>query len=145
MVGTCTRKTNKIQVKSWRRPSARRSQSAREESGLTVQDVAERTRISGSHLSALEAGQFERLPGVGYTPGFIRNYCQAVGIDATPHVDGFKSLSSTASPKPEYSFPVQALVPRVAGSMIAMFAVLVGLAVYVGWTVINYNQSDAPN
>ena len=118
--------------------------SAREESGLTIQDVAERTRISGSHLSALEAGQFERLPGIGYTPGFIRNYCQAVGIDAGPHVDGFKSLSSTATKKPEYSFPVQALVPRVAGSMIAMFAVLVGLAVYVGWTVINYNQSDAP-
>ena len=118
--------------------------SARENSGLSVQDVAERTRISAAHLSALEAGQFERLPGVGYIPGFIRNYCQAVGIDATPHVDSFKSLSSAATKKPEYSFPVQALVPRVAGSMIAMFAVLVGLAVYVGWTFISYNQTDEP-
>ena len=118
--------------------------SAREKSGLSVRDVAERTRISAAHLTALEAGQFERLPGVGYIPGFIRNYCQAVGIDAGPHVDGFKSLSSAATKKPEYSFPVQALVPRVAGSMIAMFAVLVGLAVYVGWTVISYNQTEEP-
>ena len=118
--------------------------SARENSGLSVQDVAERTRISAAHLSALEAGQFERLPGVGYIPGFIRNYCQAVGIDATPHIDSLKSLSSAVTKKPEYSFPVQALVPRVAGSMIAMFAVLVGLAVYVGWTFISYNQTDEP-
>ena len=118
--------------------------SARENSGLSVQDIADRTRISVSHLSALETGQFERLPGVGYIPGFIRNYCQAVGIDAAPHVDNFKSLSSTATKKPEYSFPVQALVPRVAGSMIAMFAVLVCLAGYVGWTVISYNQTAEP-
>ena len=113
--------------------------SAREKSGLSVQDVAERTRISAAHLTALEAGQFERLPGIGYTPGFIRNYCQAVGIEAGPHVDAFKALSSAATKKPEYSFPVQALVPRVAGSMLAMFAVLIGLAVYVGWTVLTYN------
>ena len=118
--------------------------SAREKSGLSVQDVAERTRISAAHLTALEAGQFERLPGIGYTPGFIRNYCQAVGIEAGPHVDAFKALSSAATKKPEYSFPVQALVPRVAGSMIAMFAVLVGLAVYVGWTMISYDQTAEP-
>ena len=56
----------------------------RENSGLSVQDVAERTRISAAHLSALEAGQFERLPGVGYIPGFIRNYCQRSGLMPPP-------------------------------------------------------------
>lgn len=117
---------------------------AREASGMSLQDVAERTRISMTHLKALETGNFETLPGVGYIPGFIRNYCQAVGIEASPHVDSFKSISSVATKKPEYSFPVQALVPRVAGSMIAMFAVLVGLTVYVGWTFISYNQTAEP-
>lgn len=117
---------------------------AREEAGMSLQDVAERTRLSSGHLNALETGHFESLPGVGYIPGFIRNYCQAIGIDAAPHIESFKSLSSAVTRKPEYSFPVQALVPRIAGSMIAMFVVLVGLTVYVGWTFISYNQSDEP-
>jgi len=117
---------------------------AREQAGISLQDVADRTRISSAHLTALETGDFERLPGVGYIPGFIRNYCQVVGIDAAPYVDSFKALSSAVTKKPEYSFPVQALVPRVAGSMIAMFAVLVGLSVYVGWTFFSYNDLDEP-
>ena len=112
----------------------------REKSSILLQDIAERTRLSSAHLLALEAGDFESLPGVGYIPGYIRNYCQAVGIDAAPHIASFKALSNDVTKKPEYSFPVQALVPRVAGSMVAMFAVLIGLAVYIGWTVLGYNQ-----
>ena len=111
----------------------------REKSNISLQDIAEQTRLSYANLTALEAGNFESLPGIGYIPGYIRNYCKAVGLDPAPHIDSFKSLSNDITKRPEYSFPVQALVPRVAGSMLAMFAVLIGLAVYVGWTVLTYN------
>ena len=111
----------------------------REKFNISLQDIAEKTRLSSANLAALEAGDFESLPGVGYIPGYIRNYCKAVGIDSVPHIASFKSLSDDVTKKPEYSFPVQALVPRVAGSMLAMFAVLIGLSVYVGWTVLTYN------
>ena len=111
----------------------------REKSNILLQDIAEQTRLSHANLTALEAGDFESLPGIGYIPGYIRNYCNAVGIDSAPHIASFKSLSDDVTKKPEYSFPVQALVPRVAGSMLAMFAVLIGLAVYVGWAVLTYN------
>ncbi len=114
---------------------------AREQANILLQDVADKTRLSLGHLSALEAGEFERLPGVGYIPGYIRNYCHAVGLDAEPYIASFKALANDVTKKPEYSFPVQALVPRVAGSMVAMFTVLVGLALYVGWTVLSYDQS----
>jgi len=111
----------------------------REKCNISVQDIADRTRLSSANLTALESGDFESLPGVGYIPGYIRNYCKAVGIEPAPHIASFKSLSDDVNKKPQYSFPVQALVPRVAGSMLAMFAVLIGLAVYVGWTVLTYN------
>ena len=111
----------------------------REKYNISLQDIAEQTRLSSANLAALEAGDFESLPGVGYIPGYIRNYCKAVGIDSAPFIASFKLLANDAAKKPEYSFPVQALVPRVAGSMLAMFAVLLGLAVYVGWTVLTYN------
>ena len=111
----------------------------REKSNISLQDIADHTRLSYANLTALEAGDFESLPGIGYIPGYIRNYCNAVGIDSVPHIASFKLLSDGVTKKPEYSFPVQALVPRVAGSILAMFAVLIGLAVYVGWTVLTYN------
>ena len=114
---------------------------AREQADISLQDIADRTRLSSAHLCALESGDFEKLPGVGYIPGYIRNYCRVVGIDAAQHIASFKALSNEVTKKPEYSFPVQALVPRVAGSMVAMFTVLVGLSVYVGWTVLSYNQT----
>ena len=111
----------------------------REKFDISLQDIAEQTRLSYANLTALEAGDFESLPGIGYIPGYIRNYCKAIGADPAPHIASFKSLSDDVTKKPEYSFPVQALVPRVAGSMLAMSAVLIGLAVYVGWTVLTYN------
>ena len=111
----------------------------REKTKISLRDIAEHTRLSYANLTALEEGDFESLPGIGYIPGYIRNYCKAVGIDSAPYIASFKSLSDDVTKKPEYSFPVQALVPRVAGSMLAMFAVLIGLAVYVGWTVFTYN------
>ena len=111
----------------------------RKKSNISLQDIAEQTRLSYANLTALEAGDFESLPGIGYIPGYIRNYCKVVGIDSAPYIASFKSLSDDVTKKPEYSFPVQALVPRVAGSMLAMFAVLIGLAVYVGWTVLTHN------
>ena len=111
----------------------------REKSNISLQDIAEQTRLSYANLTALEAGDFESLPGIGYIPGYIRNYCKVVGVDSAPYIASFKLLSDDVTKKPEYSFPVQALVPRVAGSLLAMFTVLFGLAVYVGWTVLTYN------
>ena len=72
----------------------------REKSSMSVQDIAERTRLSSANLTALESGNFENLPGVGYIPGYIRNYCKAVGIDPAPHVASFKSLSDDVNKKP---------------------------------------------
>ena len=111
----------------------------REKSNISLQDIADHTRLSYANLTALEAGDFESLPGIGYIPGYIRNYCKVVGVDSAPYIASFKLLSDDVTKKPEYSFPVQALVPRVAGSLLAMFTVLFGLAVYVGWTVLTYN------
>ena len=54
---------------------------AREEQGLTLDQVAAETRIPLRHLETLEAGAFEELPGRTYAVGFARNYARAVGLD----------------------------------------------------------------
>ena len=40
----------------------------REKSNISLRDIAEHTRLSYANLTALEAGNFESLPGIGYIP-----------------------------------------------------------------------------
>ena len=112
---------------------------ARVEAGFSIVQIAEMTRITKSHITALEANDFKSLPGAAYIPGFIRNYCKVVGLDSKPLIDAYKQSVNPVLAKPEYKFPVQALVPKMAGSMVAMFVVVAGLAGYIGW---NFLQED---
>ena len=113
---------------------------ARVKAGLSVIQISELTRITKGHITALEANDFERLPGIAYIPGFIRNYCKVVGLNPAPFIAAYKTTTNPVLDKPEYKFPVQALVPKMAGSMVAMFVVVAGLAGYIGW---NFMQENA--
>jgi cytoskeleton protein RodZ len=112
---------------------------ARADAGFSVVEIAEMTRITKSHITALEDNDYSRLPGIAYIPGFIRNYCKVVNIDPQPLIAAYKKTTNPERDKPVYKFPVQALVPKMAGSMVAMFVVVAGLAGYIGW---NFLQED---
>ena len=58
-----------------------RLRSAREEKGLTLEDVAAQTRIPRRHLESLENSDWERLPAPTYTAGFAKSYATSVGLD----------------------------------------------------------------
>lgn len=57
-----------------------RLRSAREAAGLTLADVAQRTRITQRHLRAVEDSQFSELPGRTYVTGFARAYARAIDL-----------------------------------------------------------------
>lgn len=54
---------------------------ARREAGLSVADVAERTKVSCHYLKALESDAFHRLPSRVHTFGFARAFAKAVSLD----------------------------------------------------------------
>jgi len=56
---------------------------AREAAGLSLDDLAARTRVPMRHLAALEAGEYQALPGTTYAAGFSRAFARAVGLDET--------------------------------------------------------------
>jgi len=58
-----------------------RLRAAREEKGLTLEDVAAQTRIPRRHLESLENSDWERLPAPTYTTGFAKSYASAVGLE----------------------------------------------------------------
>ena len=61
--------------------AGQRLRAAREEKGLSLEDVAAQTRIPRRHLESLENSDWERLPAPTYTNGFAKSYATVVGLD----------------------------------------------------------------
>ncbi|GAA3631632.1 hypothetical protein GCM10022297_08430 [Lactobacillus hamsteri] len=55
--------------------------SAREEKGLSIEDIEKATKIQSRYLTAIEQNDFDKLPGDFYVRAFIRQYAQIVGLD----------------------------------------------------------------
>src|SRR3954447_2110805 len=62
-------------------PVGERLRAAREEKGLSLDDVARQTRIPIRHLEHIERGEWDALPAITYSVGFARSYANAVGLD----------------------------------------------------------------
>ncbi len=60
-----------------------RLRAAREEKGLSLEDIAAQTRIPQRHLESIETADWDALPAPTYTTGFAKSYASAVGLDRT--------------------------------------------------------------
>src|SRR4051812_33113579 len=58
-----------------------RLRAAREEKGLSLDDIAAQTRIPVRHLESIEKADWDALPAPTYTTGFAKSYASAVGLD----------------------------------------------------------------
>ena len=51
--------------------------------GISLQQIAESTKISVRSLEAIEQGEFRKLPGGIYNTSYIRQYARAIDYDET--------------------------------------------------------------
>ncbi len=65
---------------------------ARENKGLTLEDVQSETRINVRYLSALESGNYDALPTPVHVRGFLRNYARHLGLDPQPLLARYLSV-----------------------------------------------------
>lgn len=56
----------------------------RKELGLEISNVAQMLHLSKKQIEGLEANDFPALPEPTYVRGYLRNYCQLLGIDPEP-------------------------------------------------------------
>jgi cytoskeleton protein RodZ len=75
---------------------------AREQKGVTLQQVAATTKISARFLDALEKNDQSRLPGGIFSRSFVRSYAREVGLDPEDtvrrFVEAFPPESEEAEP-----------------------------------------------
>ena len=69
-------------------------QEARENKGLTLEQVQEETRINATFLSALENGEYVALPSPVHVRGFLRNYARFLDLDPQPLLERYKQSQS---------------------------------------------------
>ena len=109
---------------------------AREARGLSLQDIANQTRIPVRHLQHVEQGEWDDLPAVTYCIGFVRAYGNAVGLDGPELGREVRELLSGSRPRPavaEYYEPTDPA--RAPPRALAIVALVVAIALVIGYAV----------
>ena len=74
---------------------------AREAKGLTTSQLAAATHILVQVIDGLEQENFKRIPAAIYGRGFVKLYCEEVGLDPKPLQDEFLNLYTKHKNAPE--------------------------------------------
>lgn len=124
---------------------------AREAAGLSLADVASKTRITMRHLEAIESSDFSALPGATYSLGFARSYAKAVGLDAVALTDALRAElaegghHTTTARQPAYEPTDPARVPsRGLAWGAAGLAALLAIAYFIWRSFALSPTPDAP-
>ena len=64
---------------------------ARLRQGLEIAEVEQATKIRGKYLRALEAEEFDRLPGSTFVRTFLRTYAEYLGLDPQLLVEEYRA------------------------------------------------------
>lgn len=67
---------------------------AREAKGLSIAKIAEKTHMMSSIVEDLENERFTKIVAPIYGRGFVKLYCNAVGLDPKPMIEEFMAIYS---------------------------------------------------
>ncbi len=126
-----------------------RLRAAREEKGLSLEDVAAQTRIPQRHLESLEVADWDKLPAPTYTTGFAKSYASAVGLDRTEIGEQLRAeMGGSRSPnaQAEVFEPADPARTMPKSLVLATIAAVIVLVVVMSWlNRRSLDQSDQPN
>jgi len=78
--------TGILGVKSWR-----------QRKGISLESIAESTKLSVWQLDAIEIGDFRRLPGGIYNTNYIKQYARAIGFDEMDLLAYYKEVFDSSA------------------------------------------------
>jgi cytoskeleton protein RodZ len=107
-----------------------RLQREREMRGITLEEIADSTKIGTRSLRALEQEDFDKLPGGIFNKGFVRAYARYLGIDEEQAVTDF--LAAAGDPEQPLPTPFPKVKPAASGSGGRSWAAVLALAALAG-------------
>lgn len=108
---------------------------AREAGGSSLDTIAARTKISVRLLTAIEQGEFDRLPNHTFARMFVRQYVEMIGAPPGEWLEGFEAawrqFADSSQPMP-VGLPIRARSRRVGPWAVGLAVVAVaGAAVFL--------------
>src|ERR1700731_2684249 len=90
--------------------------SRRKRSAISLEQISQATKIGIRSLQAIEAGEFQKLPGGVYSTSYIRQYARAIDFDESLILDHYYSVMGIKpeAPKEMLDRPSQAVVSFVS-------------------------------
>jgi cytoskeleton protein RodZ len=119
---------------------------AREGCGLSIAEVARQLKLTPLQVEAMEAGDYQRLPGPVFARGFLRNYARLVKLDPGVFLANVEQrLHPTVQEEPE--FPGSVNIPFPTARKLKwrkyVIAALVLGALLVPMMIIDAYREDA--
>jgi cytoskeletal protein RodZ len=125
---------------------------ARDQRGLTLDDIQETTKIRKRYLEAIESGDHTVLPGPFYVRAFVKNYSEAVGLDPDEVLRLYQH-EVPAAPVEQISEPLVVRSPRRVksqsserlgkiGFSVMMWSFLILIVVVIWVYAINRDTGD---
>jgi cytoskeletal protein RodZ len=74
----------------------------RKKAGISLEQIADRTKISLRFLQAIEAEEFEKLPGGIFSTSYLRQYAALIGFD---EVELLTQFDRKINPQPVIAEP----------------------------------------
>ncbi|MET3682201.1 cytoskeletal protein RodZ [Alkalibacillus flavidus] len=128
-----------------------RLKEARESKGLSIEQVAEETKIQKRYLTAVESHDWSTMPGNFYIRAFIREYANAVGLNGEELLEEHsQELPETSSETPNYQYvtPTRSsskssknnkqmfsIIPKLL-----VFILIIGIGFAIWYSVVNFIQ-----
>jgi cytoskeleton protein RodZ len=103
----------------------------RESKKLSLEQLADMTRVRRVYLADIEAMRLDRLPSRPFTIGYIRAYAEALGLDGDAAVERFKSEEPVLDEPLRAPLGVpQGRDPRVVAMVAGVIVILVAIILW---------------
>jgi cytoskeleton protein RodZ len=114
----------------------------RESMGLTLEQIANETRIGTRFLDAIEREDFQVLPGGIFSRGFIRSYAERLGMETEQAVAEFDRRANYKEPPVLETLHVSAPPPRTANK--SLYPIAAGALLLVIVVAVFYVATRQP-
>ncbi|MFW2831206.1 helix-turn-helix domain-containing protein [Sphingomonas sp. ID0503] len=101
---------------------------------LSLEQVAEQTRIPLRHLKAIESGDFANIPAAPYAVGFVKSYARVIGLDPQETGAAFRAEMAGADvARPAAIAAAPADPTRIPPKWLAVTALIIAVLLIGGY------------
>ncbi|TBV85990.1 helix-turn-helix domain-containing protein [Lysinibacillus sp. OL1] len=135
-----------------------RLKEARLSKGYSLDDLQEITKIQKRYLVGIEEGNYSIMPGSFYVRAFIKQYAEAVGLDAeeiletyknelpsTPNDQVNQSITNSPSRRKVTKGPSNKMMEAMPKIIVALFIVVIIVVIWVLWQSKNSPGTSEEN